>query len=136
MADDLQCENTNKRRSLLRLFELEPHAKILYGFAKDRDAHESKMFEVHSKAIVDMVDCAVACLGPDLDLLTEHLRKLGERHLAYGVKPEYFPFMQTAVMYALEELLGDCFTREEKKDWSSIFELMISEMTQGMKSKP
>jgi len=83
--------------------------------------------------MVDMIDCAVAFLGPDLDPLEEHLRSLGKRHLKYGVKPEFLPLMGQAVLYALQKILGSKLTLEATRDWTSIFQLIATKMALGMK---
>jgi hemoglobin-like flavoprotein len=83
--------------------------------------------------MVDMIDCAVAFLGPDLDSLTEHLHDLGKRHIQYGVKPEYLSMMGRSVIFALDQILGKSFTLDDVKDWTAVFQLMVSQMILGMK---
>lgn len=83
--------------------------------------------------MVDMIDCAVGLLGPDLDPLKEDLLDLGKRHISYGVSSDYFPVMEKAVMYMLEELLDDMLTKKDRQAWQVIFHFMISNMMKGMK---
>lgn len=83
--------------------------------------------------MVDMIDCAIALLGPDLDPLEEHFAGLGRRHLKYGVKAEYLPLMGQAVLFAMQSVLGPKFTFEDMKDWIAVFDLIISKMRDGMK---
>jgi methyl-accepting chemotaxis protein len=118
---------------LLRLFDLQPEAKSLFGFTSDEDIKMNPKFTMHAQAMVDMIDCAVAFLGPDLDPLTEHLLELGQRHVRYGVKPEYLSIMGRSVIFALEQILGAKFTLDDVKDWTAVFQLMISKMILGMK---
>jgi methyl-accepting chemotaxis protein len=115
------------------LFELAPEAKSLFGFSQDEDIKKNKKFGVHAKAMVDMIDAAVAFLGPDLDPLTDHLFDLGKRHVRYGVKADYLSMMGRSVIYALEQQLGAKFTLEDVKDWTMVFRLMVSKMILGMK---
>lgn len=41
--------------------------------------------------------------------------------------------MERAVMYAMEELLEDKFTREDRNSWQVVFHFMIQHMIIGMK---
>ena len=84
--------------------------------------------------MVDMIDCAVAFLGPDLDLLAEHMKDLGQRHVAYGVKPDYFAHMGKAVIFTLAEMLGTRFSLDNVNEWTVIFQFMTSKMIIGMKT--
>lgn len=119
-----------------RLFELEPSARKLFKFTADEDIEKNPKFSVHANQMVDMIDCAVSFLGPDLEPLVDDLIMLGQRHVAYGVQPKYLPVMEKAVVYALEELLGDAkFTREHRNSWQVVFYFMVMQMTQGMEKK-
>jgi len=107
----------------------------MFGFGEKEDIKKNPKFEVHAKAMVDMIDMAVGFLGPDLDPLTEDLHELGKRHVGYGVEAEYLPTMERAVMYALEEVLGDQFSREDRKSWQVVFHFMIGNMVEGIKQE-
>jgi hemoglobin-like flavoprotein len=41
-------------------------------------------------------------LGPDTEVISETLEKLGKRHAKYGVKAQYFPYMGQALIHAPE----------------------------------
>lgn len=83
--------------------------------------------------MVEMIDCAVSFLGPDLDAFREDLMDLGKRHSAYGVQPDYLPIMARAVMFALDELLGNKLTKEDRQSWQLMFAYMIGCMSTRMK---
>lgn len=112
---------------------LQPQAKALFGFTFDEDIKQNPKYSTHARAMVDMIDCAIALLGPDLDPLVDHLIELGHRHLKYGVPSEYLPVMGQAVLFALQSILGAKLTFEDTKDWISVLDLMISKMRLGMK---
>jgi len=116
-----------------RLFVLEPSARDMFGFAHDEDIRQNPKFDMHARTMVDMIDCAVAFLGPDLDPLEQQLRSLGKRHIKYGVKPEYLPIMCQAVLFALQQVLGSKFTLVDMMDWANVFQLMTSKMALGMR---
>jgi len=116
-----------------RVFELEPKAKSMFDFKADEDIKKNPRFLSQAHVMVDMIDMAVGFLGPDLDPLKEDLLDLGKRHIGYGVKPEYLPIMERAVMYAMEEILDDKFTKEDRNSWQTVFHFMIANMVEGMK---
>jgi hemoglobin-like flavoprotein len=118
---------------LTRVFHLEPKARSMFGFSQDEEVTENPKFAVHSKVMVDMLDMAVSFLGPDLEPIEYELLDLGKRHIAYGVQPEYLPIMERAVVYALEGILDDKLTRDDRGSWQVIFQFMIEHMTKGMK---
>lgn len=107
----------------------------MFGFSPTEDIRKNPKFDVHARQMVDMIDMAVGFLGPDLDPLTEDLIDLGKRHIGYGVESEYLPVMERAVVYTLEELLGNGFTRDDRNAWGVIFHFMITHMVAGMKKE-
>jgi hemoglobin-like flavoprotein len=96
------------------------------------DLKSNAKFRAHADSMVDMVDMAVSLLGPDLDPLAEDLVDLGKRHIAYGVKMEYLPIMERAVLYAMEEMLKGSFTPKDRRSWQLVFHFMITNMVKGM----
>lgn len=119
---------------LTRLFKLEPKSREMFGFSDDEAVTKNPKFAVHSKSMVDMLDLAVSFLGPDLEPIEFELLDLGKRHIAYGVHIAYLPMMERSVMYALEGILGDKLTREDRGSWQVVFQFMIEHMTKGMKA--
>lgn len=85
-----------------------------------------------AKMFVDMIDFGVGFLGPDLDLLQEDLVALGRRHNSYGVEGRHLFSLEHAVIYAMEEMLEDTFTRADRRAWELVFQMMIKAMVQGM----
>ena len=121
--------------SLRRLFELDPRAKTIYEFPLDADMdtiRKDPRFKVHARNIVDMFDCAVSLLGPELDSLSGALKDLGRRHLRYGVHPSYLPVMSQAVCFALDNMLKSKFTRSDRLAWEGIMQFMVTEMVDAM----
>ena len=78
-----------------RLFELEPEAKVIFGFGANDDVQDlvtGRRFMSHAKYFIQMIDKAFGMLGPDIELLTEILMDLGQKHVRFGVKPGTFFF--------------------------------------------
>lgn len=102
----------------------------MFNFSATEDIKANPSFHHHASTMVDMIDMAVSFLGPDLEPLEEDF---GRRHIGYGVQSEYLPIMERAVMYALEELLDNQFSKEDRNSWQVIFHFMITHMVKGMK---
>jgi hemoglobin-like flavoprotein len=129
-------------RSLLffRLFILEPEAQRIFGFHKSMDPTDpavlkSPRFVKHAKYFIQMIDKALGMLGPDIEILTEILLELGEKHVRYGVKPEYFPSMGRALIESISEELGpEEFTADVKSDWVEVYGALSYDMIRAQKN--
>jgi len=93
---------------------------------------KSAVFIHHARIVVDMIDCIVCYLGPDLDSLADDMAELGHRHLSYGVKPKHIPAMGEAIIFALGEILGKKFSSADQNDWRTVFTFLSGKMIQGM----
>jgi hemoglobin-like flavoprotein len=115
-----------------RVLELEPEARTLFNFSAKEDVRSNPKFAFHADQMVSMIDTAVAFLGPDLEPLEEDLHALGRRHIRYGVPAKFLPTMEKAVVYTMEELLGDKFTRTMRNSWQVVIYFMVQAMVAGM----
>mmetsp|Transcript_6563 Transcript_6563/g.13078 ORF Transcript_6563/g.13078 Transcript_6563/m.13078 type:complete len:158 (+) Transcript_6563:160-633(+) len=116
-----------------RVFHESPPAKTLFGFPIHADVTSpeilnSKRFKMHATYMIQMLDTALNMLGPDIELLTEILIELGEKHVRYGVKPEMFPVMGDALVHTLNECLGDDFPDEIREAWKETYIEISSDM--------
>lgn len=50
------------------------------------------------------------------------VRELGQRHVGYGVKAEHYETVGAALLWTLEQGLGDAFTDDVKSAWTSAYE--------------
>lgn len=96
---------------------------------------KSARFVKHAKYFIQMIDKALSMLGPDIEILTEILLELGEKHVRYGVKPEYFPSMGRALIDTVQEALGEKdFTSDIKADWVEVFGALSYDMIRAQKN--
>jgi hemoglobin-like flavoprotein len=121
-----------------RLFQNCPKAKVLFGFPIDIDANstellKSKRFLMHASYLIQMLDTALNMLGPDIELLTEIMTELGEKHVRYGVNKEMFPVMGEALVYTLQMTLKDSFTDSIKDAWIETYDALSKDMTAAQK---
>ncbi|GAX14656.1 hypothetical protein FisN_6Lh441 [Fistulifera solaris] len=116
-----------------RLFQLNPPAAAIFDMEGVENIKEHLSFKTHAPVIVDMVDCVVQFLGPNLDSLEDFLKDLGQRHISYGAKPEDLSSMGRATIFAVETILGADFTTEDADNWTRVFKYMTSVMAEGMR---
>jgi hemoglobin-like flavoprotein len=70
----------------------------------------------------------------DLDSIAPKLRDLGERHVAYGAKPEHYPVVGTALIASMAAIAGDAWTAEYEAAWAEAFEIVAGTMLEGAES--
>jgi hemoglobin-like flavoprotein len=77
-----------------------------------------------------MMSVAIHWLGkPEKVLLA--VRQLGARHAAYGVRDSHYGAVGAALMWMLEETLGESFTPEVEAAWWAAYQLLASTMQEG-----
>src|SRR5258708_35376429 len=82
-----------------RLFETAPETRAL--FSGDMDAQGQKLMA----AIATVVNS----LG-EIEAGAPTVREPAKRHVAYGVRPEHYSLVGAALLWTLEQGLGDGFT--------------------------
>jgi hemoglobin-like flavoprotein len=90
-----------------RLFEAEPRLRAMFNSGPEQQAAKF----LHSLTMIVQA----------LDAPERHmpvLRKLGERHAGYGVRPEHFELVTGILLEVLETHLGGRFTEEVREAWS------------------
>jgi hemoglobin-like flavoprotein len=100
-----------------RLFELDPELSLIF---------KSNMVE-QGRKLIKMIAIAVAGLDRLSELLPA-LEALGERHVWYGVRERDYEAVGAALIWSIQELLGDDFTVEVKEAWAEVYRLLASAM--------
>ena len=107
-----------------RLFEMAPETRAM--FRGDMDTQGRKLMA----AIATVVNS----LG-DLDAIVPVARDLAKRHVAYGVEPEHYALVGSALLWTLEQGLGDEFTPALRAAWGAAYcalsEVMIASALPG-----
>jgi len=75
---------------------------------------------------------AVDGLG-DLDIVGPFLVRLGARHVRYGVRPEHFDVVGEALLWTLEQGLGERFTPAVRDAWVAAWGVVAGAMRTGMR---
>ena len=106
-------------------------AKSFYEHLFKGRAHLQKLFtgdmERQGRMLMTSLELAVSSLD-DPGRILPSVEALGERHLSYGVKTEYYPLAKEAYLYALEKHLGEEFTPTLRDAWAEAFEALIQVM--------
>lgn len=90
-----------------RLFEIAPEVKPLF---------KSDMTE-QGRKLMQMISVAVNAL-PKLEQIIPVVQESGIKHTGYGVKPEDYEPVGAALLWTLEQGLGEDFTPEVKEAWT------------------
>src|SRR5918995_6987732 len=104
-----------------RIFPLAPATRALFDDDLPRQAARTMA------AVGTVVDGL-----PDLDRVTTFLVRLGARHVRYGVQPEHFDVVGAALLWTLEQGLGDLFTPPTRDAWIAAWDVIANAMLTGM----
>lgn len=100
-----------------RLFTLDPNLKPLF---------KSSM-EEQGRKLMKMIGTAVNGLD-NLTALVPTVQDLGRRHVDYGVKDQHYDTVGSALLWTLEQGLGDDFTTETKEAWAEVYGILATTM--------
>jgi hemoglobin-like flavoprotein len=106
------------------LFAIAPHVREL--FPEDMTAQKSKL--------VDELEF-LAAAARDLDVFVARATELGARHHDYGVHAADYANVESALVYAITEILGELGTDEVIDAWQRLYELISQTMIDGASSE-
>lgn len=90
-----------------RLFEIAPEVKPL--FPTDMEEQGKKLMQVLGMAVGSLTK---------LEELLPTVKQLGVKHVDYGVEDVHYDSVGAALLWTLEQGLGDDFTPETKEAWT------------------
>ena len=100
-----------------RLFTLDPTLRTLFG--DDMQTQSEKFITMLSIIIEGVNRC---------ERLAPIVQDLGYRHTYYGVKPAHYPKGGTALIWAIEQTLGEAFTEEMRAAWEQVYDMLANTM--------
>ncbi len=103
-----------------RLFTLDPALRPLF---KGDMGQQGQM-------LMSMIGAAVSGLK-DLERLAPVVRQLGARHVRYGVQAQHYATVGSALLWTLEQGLGDKFTPAVRDAWTQAYTLLSDVMQLG-----
>jgi hemoglobin-like flavoprotein len=99
------------------LFEITPHLRKLFTGDMNKQG----------TMLMTSLELAVSSLD-DPESILPSVKALGERHISYGVKTEYYQLAKDAYLWALENHLKDEFTPALKDAWTAAFNALVEIM--------
>jgi nitric oxide dioxygenase len=105
-----------------RIFELAPETRALFD---DDIRPQAKRTMAAVKVAVDGLD--------RLEKVAPFLIKLGARHVRYGVRPEHFDLVGEALLWTLEQGLGEAFMSDVREAWVEVWSIVAGAMLTGMR---
>jgi hemoglobin-like flavoprotein len=103
-----------------RLFMLDPALRPLF---------KSDMAE-QGRRLMSIIGIAVANFGK-LDVILPAVRDLGQRYAWYGVRQAHCDTVGTALVWTLEQGLGDDFTPATRQAWVEAYTILAGTMQQA-----
>lgn len=103
-----------------RLFDLDPGLELLF---KGDIAEQGRK-------LMQMLGLAVKSLDR-LEQFLPAVRALGARHVGYGVQDRDYDTVGQALLWTLEQGLGDAFTPEVEAAWGEVYATLAAAMQGG-----
>ena len=82
-----------------------------------------------------MLGVAVANLNRP-EVVMPALQRLGERHAVYGVTDAHYATVGAALLWTLEQGLGEAFTAEVRLAWEAVYRLVAETMQDAARRVP
>lgn len=117
----LPIQNDVARLFYGRLFELDPTLKSLF--------HSTDLRE-QGRKLTSMISVAVNGLTR-LDSIVPAVRDLGRRHVGYGVRDGHYETAASALLWTLEQGLGEAFTPQVRHAWTDVYGLLATTMKEA-----
>ena len=105
-----------------RIFELAPEARDLF---EDDIRPQVKRLMAAVKVAIDGLS--------RVDEVAPFLVRLGAQHARYDVRPEHFTVGGEALLWTLEQGLGDSFTAELRDAWAAAWDVVAGAMVRGLR---
>ena len=100
-----------------RLFTVDPSLRSLFHTNMQQQGNK----------LMTMLSLAVRSLDRPETIL-EPVRRLGERHVQYGVQPHHYATVGASLLWTLAQVFGPAFTPEVEDAWSAAYALLSGVM--------
>lgn len=100
-----------------KLFELDPSLESLFP---------PELGEQKKKLMQTLAVCVNGL--NDLGEIVPAVKALGQRHVAYKVSDEHYDTVGKALLWTLEQGLGETFTPETEQAWSAVYGVLSDTM--------
>lgn len=103
-----------------KLFELDPALEPLF---KSERSEQIRKLMASLNTVVMSLD--------HLETILPNVQALGRRHVDYGVKDEDYDTVGAALLWTLEQGLGDAFTPDVKEAWTGAYGALAGVMKEA-----
>ncbi len=103
-----------------RLFELDPQLRPL--FKSDLKDQGKKLMQMLAVAVNGLTH---------LERIVPAVQQLGERHVQYGVVDAHYDTVGEALLWTLNQGLGEAFTEEVEQAWTAAYTLLATVMKEA-----
>lgn len=119
---DYVITNTEEAGQLFydRLFKESPQLRSLF---------KGDMFDQYRK-LMSLITFLVSKLR-NIEEVIDDVKALGTRHKHYGVKDEHYNNVASALLWTLEQGLGDKWNDEVKEAWTKLYVTLAEIMTKA-----
>jgi len=107
-----------------RLFNIAPEVRVL--FRGDMDEQGRKLMAMLAAVVNGL---------RNLDMIIPAAEALAIRHIDYGVEAEHYKPVGEALLWTLEQGLGDAFDTPTREAWIAAYELLTKVMIEAAYSK-
>ena len=131
---------TSKQRQLVRQsFDLlhdqaGPVSLLFYGKVFELDPSARRLFHIdlalQGRKIVDTLATVIESLDR-FESLRPRLADLGRQHAGYGVRPEQYDTITTALLWAFGQALGADFDSATRDAWTLALDAVSAAMQEG-----
>lgn len=105
-----------------KLFDLDPSLKPM--FPEDMTEQKKKLMTTLNHVVTSL---------ESLSSIVPAVQELGKKHVGYGVKPEHYATVGSALLATLDAGLGPAFTPEVKEAWTQAYGTLSSVMIEAGK---
>ena len=109
-----------------RLFEIDPEVRALF---------DGVDLASQRKKLIQALVLVVGVLDRIEDFVPE-IKALGRRHAAYGVTDRHYETVGAALLWTLEQGLGDAWTAEAEAAWIAAYGFLAEVMRHGAAELP
>lgn len=109
-----------------RLFEIDPDVGELFA-GVDMVCQRARLMQALA-AVVGSLD--------DIEKMVPELEALGRRHVGYGVTDAHYDKVGAALLWTLEQGLGDAWSDEAKRAWTAAYTLVADVMRNAASDEP
>lgn len=103
------------------------YAKLFADYPRLRSLFPKDMEPQYSK-LMDMLNAIVVRLDR-LELLSDDIQAMAERHAAYGVRPEHYAPVGTALIWTLKRAMGKDWNPYLEDAWQQAYQTLATMLT-------